>query len=142
METIRLMHAKLHRVRITECRPDYMGSLGIDKVWMKQVGILPLEEIQCWNVTRGTRFATYAIPAAAASREISPNGACAHLCEEGDLLIICSFKQRSVSEVSSRGHRARVLLFGDDGLPKQLLIQDVTPRNGEFEFTSEEAIVN
>lgn len=75
MDTIRLMHAKLHQVIITECRPDYMGSLGIDEVWMRGIGLLPLEEDHCWNVTRGTRFTTYAIAATERSHEISPDGA-------------------------------------------------------------------
>jgi aspartate 1-decarboxylase len=136
VDTISLLHAKLHRVQITECRPDYVGSLGIDNRWMKKVGLLPLQEIHCWNVTRGTRFVTYAIPAAAGSREISPNGACAHLCREGDLLIIGAFKQRKVADVRSEGHCARVLIFGTDGEAREYLEQDLTVDGDNFEFTS------
>jgi aspartate 1-decarboxylase len=137
VDTISLMHAKLHRVRITQCKPDYMGSLGIDRRWMKKVGLLPLEEIQCWNVTRGTRFMTYAIAAEAGSKEISPNGACAHLCSEGDLLIIAAFKQRAVSDVQRAGHRARVLIFGADGEAAEYLEQDLSVSGDDFKFTSQ-----
>jgi aspartate 1-decarboxylase len=136
VDTINLMHAKLHRAIITECRPDYMGSLGIDSLWLKKIGLLPLEEIQCWNVTRGSRFTTYAISAKPGSREISPNGACAHLCKEGDLLIIAAFKQRRVDDVRARGHRARVLIFGADNEVTEYLEQDLSVTGDDFDFVS------
>lgn len=136
MTSISLLHAKLHRVRITECRPDYVGSLGIDSRWMQKVGLLPLQEIHCWNVTRGSRFVTYAIPAKPASKEISPNGACAHLCAEGDLLIIAAFQQRAVDEVRQSGHRARVLIFDNDGEPAEYLEQQLLTHGDAFEFVS------
>jgi aspartate 1-decarboxylase len=136
MTSVSLLHAKLHRVRITECRPDYVGSLGIDSRWMQKVGLLPLQEIHCWNVTRGSRFVTYAIPAKPGSKEISPNGACAHLCAEGDLLIIAAFQQRAADEVRRRGHRALVLIFGDDGEPSEYLEQLLTIQGEQFEFVS------
>jgi aspartate 1-decarboxylase len=143
VDTIKLMHAKLHRVLITECRPDYMGSLGIDKLWMRRVGILPLEEVHCWNVTRGTRFTTYAIAAPEGSREISPNGACAHLCKQGDLLIIATFRQRRADEVRARGHRARVLIFGDNNEAVEYLEQDLHVREGDdFKFISRSCSLN
>ncbi|MDJ0603845.1 aspartate 1-decarboxylase, partial [Microcystis sp. M53602_WE12] len=31
MGTIRLMHAKLHRVRVSEANVDYVGSITIDR---------------------------------------------------------------------------------------------------------------
>ena len=130
------MSSKLHRVRITECRLDYVGSIGIDRSWMRQVGLLPLEEVHCWNVTRGTRFVTYAIPSPAGSREVAPNGACAHLCKEGDLLIIAAFRQRALADVHSQGHRARVLLFDENNQVTDYLQQDLAVDGDSFEFLS------
>ena len=46
MGTIKLMHAKLHRVRVTEAKRDYVGSVTIDRHLLEQVGILPLEEVE------------------------------------------------------------------------------------------------
>jgi aspartate 1-decarboxylase len=37
------MHAKLHRVRVTEANRHYVGSITIDRELLEQVGILPLE---------------------------------------------------------------------------------------------------
>lgn len=95
-----------------------------------------MQEIHCWNVTRGSRFVTYAIGAAAGSREISPNGACAHLCCEQDLLIIAAFKQRSTDDVRAAGHCARVLIFGDDGEPVEYVEQTLRVNGDEFTFTA------
>ncbi len=139
MTTVSLMTSKLHRVRVTECRVDYVGSIGIDSTWMKQVGLLPLEEVHCWNVTRGTRFVTYAIPSPAGSREIAPNGACAHLCQEGDLLIIAAFRQRPLQDVHERGHEARVLILQDGHGVPELVHQHLTTDGDDFEFVSRPA---
>lgn len=46
MSTIRLMHAKLHRVTITEANVDYVGSITIDSELINKVGILPLQQVE------------------------------------------------------------------------------------------------
>lgn len=132
---IRLMHAKLHRARITACNVDYMGSMTIDPLWMKEVGILPLEEVQVVNVTNANRFITYAIPGTAGAGEIEPNGACAHLCNEGDIVIIYAMESKPRGEVIEGGHVARVLVFNDDGTTS-LLRQTVTTDGTGFGFDS------
>ncbi len=50
MGTIRLMHAKLHRVRVSEANVDYVGSITIDRELIERVGILPLEEVDVVNL--------------------------------------------------------------------------------------------
>ena len=74
MATIRLMHAKLHRVTVTEANVNYVGSITIDPNLMNQVGILPLEEVDVINLNNGKRWSTYAIPGEAGTGEICPNG--------------------------------------------------------------------
>ncbi|GGA27787.1 aspartate 1-decarboxylase [Okeania sp. KiyG1] len=44
MAKIKLMHAKLHRVRVTEAKRDDVGSVTIDSELLEKVGMLPLEE--------------------------------------------------------------------------------------------------
>jgi Aspartate decarboxylase len=51
MATIRLMHAKLHRVRVTDAKRDYVGSITIDQELLEKVGILPLEEVEIVNIS-------------------------------------------------------------------------------------------
>lgn len=132
---IRLMHAKLHRARVTACNLDYMGSLTIDPVWMEQVGLLPLEEIQVVNVTNANRFVTYAIPGTRGRGEIEPNGACAHLCSVDDIVIIYAMQSRPREDVIANGHVARVLVFGADG-SEELLSQHLSTDGRGFDFES------
>ena len=80
MGTIRLMYAKLHRVRVTEANVNYVGSISIDPDLLEKVGILPLEEVHIINLNNGKRFSTYTIPGKSGSREICPNGGAALLC--------------------------------------------------------------
>lgn len=145
MDTIRLVHAKLHRVVTTECRKDYVGSISIDERWLRSSGILPLEEVHVCNVTNGSRFVTYALPAPSGSCVIAPNGACAHLCSPGDVLIIFSFTEKSRQQVLAEGHRAKVLIFGDGGAEAELQYQDLVVKGdgsfGLFIESAEEAIV-
>ena len=61
MTQIKLMHAKLHRVTVTEANVNYVGSITIDNNLMDRVGILPLEEVDVINLANGKRWSTYAI---------------------------------------------------------------------------------
>ncbi len=47
MTQIKLMHAKLHRVKVTEANVNYVGSITIDQDLMDKVGILPLGRSRC-----------------------------------------------------------------------------------------------
>ena len=38
--TIEMMHAKLHRAKVTDANLNYIGSITIDEDWMDEVGIL------------------------------------------------------------------------------------------------------
>ncbi len=83
--------AKIHRATVTQADLDYEGSLSIDRDLMDAAGIAEFEEVHVWNVTRGTRLATYAIEAERGSGVICVNGAAAHLVHVGDLIIITTY---------------------------------------------------
>ena len=83
--------AKIHRATVTQADLDYEGSLSIDRDLMDAAGIAGFEEVHIWNITRGTRLATYAIEAERGSGVICGNGAAAHLVHVGDLIIIATF---------------------------------------------------
>jgi aspartate 1-decarboxylase len=87
----RLLRAKIHRARVTEANLHYEGSLTIPPDLLAHAGILEYEAIQVWNVTRGTRFETYAITGEPESRDLCVNGAAAHLAGPGDVVIIAAF---------------------------------------------------
>lgn len=87
----RMLRAKIHRAVVTDANLDYEGSLTIPPELMELSGIRAYEAISIWNVTRGTRFETYAITGVRGSGDICVNGAAAHLAKPGDLIIIASF---------------------------------------------------
>lgn len=127
MRTIKLMHAKLHRVTVTEANVDYVGSITIDEELLDRVGILSLEEVEIVNLNNGKRWSTYALPGKAGSGEICPNGGAALLCKPGDLLIIYSYEQRDRAEVLRDGHTAKVLVADAQNRCKQFFYQTLNP---------------
>ena len=95
----RLLRAKIHRATVTEANLHYEGSLTIPRDLLQHSGILEYEAVHVWNVTRGTRFETYAILGEEGSREICVNGAAAHLAGPGDTIIIAAFALVPESQV-------------------------------------------
>lgn len=110
-----LLRSKLHRATVTGADVDYEGSLTIDQHLMELADILPYEQVQCWNVTRATRFTTYAITGERNSGEICVNGAAAHLAKPGDLLIVAAFAVLTESEAVL--HKPRVVLLNERNEP-------------------------
>ncbi len=134
MGTIRLMHAKLHRVKVTEANLDYVGSISIDPELLEKVGILPLEEVDIVNLNNGQRFSTYAIPGKAGSREICPNGGAALLCQPGDLLIIYAYETCDRRELMLKGHRAKVMVADEDNNVQEFYLQNLVPNGDRLDF--------
>src|SRR6478735_1938799 len=91
MPVLSLLKSKLHRATITQADVDYEGSLTLDRHFMDAADILPYEEVHVWNVTRGTRFRTYAMEGEAGSGIVCTNGAAAHLAGPGDVIIVATF---------------------------------------------------
>ena len=137
MATIRLMHAKLHRVTVTEANVNYVGSITIDPDLMNQVGILPLEEVDVINLQNGKRWSTYAIPGEkAGTGEICPNGGAALLCQPGDLLIIIAYETRDRATVMKEGHQAKVLVIDENNRPQDFILQNLIPQGGKVQLNS------
>lgn len=136
MTTIRLMHAKLHRVRVTSANVDYIGSISIDPDLMDKVGLLPLEEVDVINLNNAKRWTTYAIPGRKGSGEICPNGGAALLCQEGDILIIYAYEHCDRLDIMNNGHLAKVLVADEKNQTKDFFCQTLTPKNGKIEFNA------
>ena len=136
MTQIKLMHAKLHRVRVTEANVNYVGSITIDKNLMDKVGILPLEEVDVINLENGQRWSTYAIAGEAGSGEICPNGGAALLCKPGDILIIIAYEYRDRAEVMTKGHQAKVMIADSDNRCGEFIEQNLANQGDRLEFTS------
>lgn len=103
----RMLLGKIHRATVTGADLSYEGSISIDADLLAAAGILDYQEVQVWNVTRGTRFATYAIEGEAGSGTVCVNGAAAHLTDPGDIIIIAAFVD--MSDAEARRHRPRTI---------------------------------
>lgn len=136
MGIIKLMHAKLHRVKVTEAKRDYVGSVTIDSDLLEKVGMLPLEEVEIVNVNNGNRWSTYVLPGEAGSGMVCPNGGGALLCQKGDLLIIWANEQCDRAEVLKNGHEAKIVVADENNHCQELLYQTLTPNQGSVEFHS------
>jgi aspartate 1-decarboxylase len=99
---LRLMcKGKIHRAVVTEADLDYVGSITIDPLLMKEAGILPYEMVQVTSLRNATRWKTYAIPGPAGSGKIGLNGPPAHLFSPGDLVIILSLGLMTPEEIDA-----------------------------------------
>lgn len=104
---ITILKSKIHRARVTSADRHYEGSISIDVDLMKAAEIVHHEHVHVWNVTNGSRFETYAVPAPKGSGVIQINGAAAHHAKKGHLVIVSSFGQ--VSQKQALSHRPKVV---------------------------------
>ncbi|MFN3414202.1 MAG: aspartate 1-decarboxylase [Thermoanaerobaculum sp.] len=115
------LRAKIHRAQVTRSELHYVGSITVDAELLAAADMLPLEEVEVYNITRGTRFSTYCIPGKPGSGEIGINGAAAHLAHVGDLVIICAYCFLDREELPH--HRARVVLVDEANRVGQVLLK-------------------
>lgn len=101
------LNAKIHRATITDKNLEYEGSITIDPVLTKAVGIEEGELVQVVDVNNGSRFETYVINGEEHSGIISLNGAAARLGEIGDKVIIMAYAIFDVRE----NHEPKVVIL-------------------------------
>lgn len=109
-----VLRGKIHRATVTQAEVDYEGSIGVDAGLLEAAGIDEYDRVEVYDVTRGSRFATYAIEAPAGSGTISVNGAAARLVQPGDLVIIAAYGTVEVGEPRSKP--ALVFVDGKNGI--------------------------
>lgn len=93
-----VLRAKIHRATVTEARPDYEGSIGIDAALLAEANLAEYDRVEVYDIDNGNRFATYAIEAKAASGTVSVNGAAALLVAPGHRVIIAAYGTLDVGE--------------------------------------------
>lgn len=108
---LNMLKAKLHSATVTQCDLYYEGSISIDQDLLDASGILPNERVDIWNVTNGSRIATYALEAPRGSKTIGLNGAAARHFAVGDVVIIAAFA--GVEAEKARQHAPTVVLLGE-----------------------------
>jgi aspartate 1-decarboxylase len=104
---LNVFKSKIHRATVTHADLEYEGSVTVDSNLLDSAEILPYEAIHIWNVTRGSRLVTYALPGPRGSGAVCVNGAAAHLNQPGDLVILATFAEMTPEE--ARRHRPKVV---------------------------------
>src|SRR5689334_8217371 len=104
---LNVFKSKIHRATVTHADLDYEGSVTVDSDLLDAAHIVPYEAVHIWNVTRGTRLVTYALPGPRGSGAVCINGAAAHLNSPGDLVILATFADMTPEE--ARQHKPKVV---------------------------------
>jgi aspartate 1-decarboxylase len=86
-----MLKSKIHRATITDCDPDYVGSITVDSELMAGADLIPNEQVHVWDIDNGARFVTYVIEGAPGSGDMHVNGAAARLVQRGQKVIVASF---------------------------------------------------
>lgn len=108
---ITILKSKIHRARVTSADRHYEGSISVDLGLMKAAELVHHEHVHVWNVTNGSRFETYVVPAPKGSGIIQINGAAAHHAKKGDLVIVSSFAQLTQKQA---GRHLPKIVFVDE----------------------------
>lgn len=87
---VKFVRGKLHGIRVTDANLNYMGSITLDPLHCKKVGIYPMEFVDIWNKNSGYRISTYVIYGEENSGCCILNGSAARTCQVGDELIIAA----------------------------------------------------
>lgn len=108
----KMLTGKIHRATVTQCDPDYVGSITIDADLLRAAGIRPNESVLVLDIDNAARFETYVIKGEAGSGIIGINGAAAKLVEPGHRVIVVCFGLLDPSELDD--HEAEVVICDDD----------------------------
>ena len=95
---IEVLKSKIHRVTVTECDLNYIGSITIDENLIDAANMIAGEKVQVVNINNGERLETYIIKGKNNSGEITLNGPAARKVQKGDKIIIISYARMSVEK--------------------------------------------
>lgn len=126
-----MMIAKLHGLRVTGSLLHYEGSIALDPEHCEAAGMLPLEFVEIWNKTTGSRISTYIIHGERGSRCCVLNGAAARTCQPGDELIIAARADVSLSELDA--FESRTLIFGENNRIESVIKQRLTRSGSSYD---------
>ena len=88
---IKVLKSKIHKVKVTGCELNYVGSVTIDESLVDAANLAIGEKVQVVNINNGERLETYVINGKKDSGEITLNGPAARKVQKGDEIIIISY---------------------------------------------------
>ena len=88
---INVLKSKIHKVKVSGCELNYVGSITIDESLVDAANLVIGEKVQVVNINNGERLETYVIYGKKNSGEITLNGPAARKVQKGDEIIIISY---------------------------------------------------
>lgn len=128
----KVLIGKLHRATITGADLSYMGSVTLDPDLLDASGIVPLQEVEIWNINNGERLTTYALPGQRGSGEVVLNGAAARKAEKGDIVVIAGYGFVDPDKMDLV--RAGVVMVGENNRIERRMEYRYTPGKPDFEL--------
>ena len=98
---IEVLKSKSHRVTVTDCDLNYIGSITIDESLLDAANMVPGEKVQVVNINNGERLETYIIKGKKGSGEITLNGPAARKVQKGDKVIIISYARMNLNDAKT-----------------------------------------
>jgi aspartate 1-decarboxylase len=98
---IEVLKSKIHRVTVTNCDLNYIGSITIDESLINASNMIVGEKVQVVNINNGERLETYIIKGKKNSGEVTLNGPAARKVQKGDKIIIISYALMKLSEAKN-----------------------------------------
>jgi|TARA_B110000438_G_scaffold63429_1_gene63909 aspartate 1-decarboxylase len=98
---IEVLKSKIHRVTVTNCDLNYIGSITIDESLINASNMIVGEKVQVVNINNGERLETYIIKGKKNSGEVTLNGPAARKVQKGDKIIIISYALMNLSEAKN-----------------------------------------
>jgi len=108
---IEVLKSKIHRVTVTNCDLNYIGSITIDESLINASNMIVGEKVQVVNINNGERLETYIIKGKKNSGEVTLNGPAARKVQKGDKIIIISYALMNLSEAKNYNP---ILIFPDN----------------------------
>ena len=108
---IEVLKSKIHRVTVTNCDLNYIGSITIDESLINASKMIVGEKVQVVNINNGERLETYIIRGKKNSGEVTLNGPAARKVQKGDKIIIISYALMSHYEAKNYNP---ILIFPDN----------------------------
>ena len=139
---IQILRAKLHGLHVTGADVDYHGSITLDPAHCRLAGIHPLEFVDVWNKSNGSRLRTYVIHGEEGSRCCVLNGAAARLCQPGDEVIICASEYSTPDALYEVDARVVTFKKGTNEVDKVLRYDVSKGLENDFEFQVMDASSN
>ena len=113
---IQILKSKIHRVKVTGCDLNYIGSITIDEKLIKASNLIVGEKVQVVNINNGERIETYVIKGKKNSGEVTLNGPAARKVQKGDYIIIISYVIMEVEK--AKKYKPTIIFPNDNNLLK------------------------